>query len=150
MIKKTKVFHLFLSLLIILIQSCIQKSGNEEVKNEIRITENDFQQLLNTKGAAEAFYTFAADSAVIKRANDSLIIGKESIKEFYSKPIYKNAIAVWKPDFIDLSDDGTMAYTFGKYLWTFTDSSGNKTNYSGVFHTVWKRMPDQSWKYVWD
>jgi ketosteroid isomerase-like protein len=130
--------------------SCSKGKGNAETKNEIRQAEKDFQQLLISEGAASAFYKFAADSAVIKRGNDTLIFGNEAIKNYYSNPFYKNAVAIWEPDYIGISDDGTMAYTFGKYAWTFVDSAGKKTNYNGVFHTVWKKMSDGSWKYVWD
>ena len=112
--------------------------------------EKDFQQLLVAEGAASAFYKFASDSAVIKRENDTLIFGNEAIKNYYSNPFYKNAVAIWEPDYIEVSDDETMAYTFGKYEWTFTDSTGTKSNYKGIFHTVWKKIPGGSWKFVWD
>jgi ketosteroid isomerase-like protein len=56
----------------------------------------------------------------------------------------------WKPDFVDVSKDGEMAYTYGKFTWTFIDSLGNKNNFKGLFHTVWKKQKDGSWKYVWD
>lgn len=122
----------------------------EKLKAEIRQTENSFMNELNTNGAAEAFSKYASEDAVIKRANDTLIKGKEAIKAFYTKPVYDNANAQWEPDFIDVSADGTLAYTFGKYKWNFTDSTGRVTTHTGVFHTVWKKMPDGSWKYVWD
>jgi ketosteroid isomerase-like protein len=102
-------------LVVVITFSCNNNKTQSDTKNRIRQTEYDFQQLLVSDGAAAAFYKFASDSAVIKRQNDSLIFGKEAIKKFYSNPIYKNAVAIWKPDFIDISDDGTLAYTFGKY-----------------------------------
>jgi ketosteroid isomerase-like protein len=130
--------------------SCTNVKNDAKIKNEIRQVEKDFQQLLVAEGAASAFYKFAADSAVIKRENDTLIVGNEAIKKYYSNPFHKNAIAIWEPDYIAVSDDGTMAYTYGKYEWTFTDSTGTKANYNGIFHTVWKKMADGSWKFVWD
>jgi ketosteroid isomerase-like protein len=30
------------------------------------------------------------------------------------------------------------------------DSVGNKKDFKGIFHTVWKKQKDGSWKYVWD
>ena len=137
-------------ILLVISFSCNQRESGTIIQIEIRNVEKNFQQSLVTDGAASAFFKFAADSAVIKRENDTLIAGKEAIKNYYSNPFYKNAVAIWEPDFIDVSDDGTMAYTFGKYEWTFTDSAGNKSNYKGIFHTVWKKMKDGTWKYVWD
>ena len=122
----------------------------ETIKKQIIAMEKAFESELLSKGAAEAFYKYAADNAVIKRENDTLVIGKDAIKKYYSNPAYAKAKAWWSPDFIDVSEDGTMAYTYGNYKWDMTDDSGNKQNYTGVFHTVWKKMSDGSWKYVWD
>lgn len=127
-----------------------QKTDKEVLKKEIKQAENNFQKTLLDEGVANAFYIFAAENAIIKRENDTLITGNEAIKTYYSNPVYKNAVAKWEPDYIDVSDDGTMAYTYGKYSWEFKDSSGKVTTYKGVFHTVWKKMADGSWKYVWD
>lgn len=149
-ISNTESIISLLLMMIFMTFSCSNDKSYAEVKNEITQTEKDFQRLLISEGAAAAFYKFASDSAVIKRENDTLIFGNEAIKKYYSNPFYKNAVAIWEPDYIETSDDGTMAYTFGKYEWTFTDSTGKKTKYKGIFHTVWKKMPDGSWKFVWD
>lgn len=138
--------------LIPLIASCSSQSSNKtqkELKKEIRQQEHAFQKMPKEQGTAQAFSTFAANDATIKRGDDSLIIGKEAIRNYYSSSAYRSAVAEWEPDFIDVSEDGTLAYTYGKYQWHFTDSTGNTNTYSGVFHTVWKRMDDGSWKYVW-
>ena len=97
-----------------------------------------------------AFEKYAAPNAVIKRQNDSLIFGPKGIGQFYSVDIYKNAKATWSPDYIDVSQDGTMAYTYGKYRWEMSDKSGKVEEFSGIFHTVWRKQPDGTWKYVWD
>jgi hypothetical protein len=65
------------------------------------------------KGIAEAFYFFADPNATIKRQNDSLIHGKEAIKNFYSAPFYQKATVKWSPDFVQASENGDL----GLYLW---------------------------------
>ena len=145
-----KIVFCTLSLLLL---SCTKKTEvkNPEVsKAEIAKAEDDFKNLSQSKGIAAAFYAFADDNAVIKRENDSLIKGKENIKTYYSNPKFLKAGVTWKPDFIAVSDDGTLGYTYGKYVWTATDSLGNKKEFKGRFHTVWKKQKDGSWKYVWD
>ncbi|MEO5775572.1 MAG: nuclear transport factor 2 family protein [Flavobacterium sp.] len=122
----------------------------EALKAEVFKAEDDFKNLAQTKGIQEAFYTFADSNAVIKRDNDSLIQGKEAIKTFFNDPKFKKATVTWKPDFVDVSNDGTMAYTYGKFVWTTTDSLGNKKKFKGRFHTVWKKQKDGNWKFVWD
>lgn len=138
---------------LLLCSSCSDKLTESEkasVKEEVRAAEHVFNKLVESEGIEAGFYEFAAENAVIKRGNDSIISGKEGIKNFYSKPVYKNAKVSWSPDFIDVSDDGTLAYTYGKYEWQVTDSAGTVSISKGVFHTVWKRQADGSWKYVWD
>lgn len=128
----------------------IKSSKAADLIEEIRKTEKQFEGDLNKVGVDFAFAKYAAPNAVIKRTNDTLIFGPEAIKLFYSGDIYKTAKAVWEPDFIDVSTDGTMAYTYGKYKWTMFDNVGKAQEYTGVFHTVWKKQPDGTWKYVWD
>lgn len=126
------------------------KFDKQKVINDIIAIEKQFMDDLKTNGVEYAFYKYAAPDAVIKRENDSLIMGNLAIKNFYSNPVYKDAIAEWRPDYVDVSNDGSMAYTYGKYKWSMKDNSGKLSIYEGVFHTVWKRMKDGSWKYVWD
>jgi ketosteroid isomerase-like protein len=147
-----KTLRLFIFLLCMLeLTSCnYNKIDKEEIKAEIMEVEKSFQKSLMTKGVSKAFYEFAAEGAVIKRENDTLIIGKESIKKYYSNLVYNHAVAEWKPDFVDVSEDGSMAYTYGKYAWTFIDASCKKSLYKGVFHTVWRKTDAEGWKYVWD
>jgi ketosteroid isomerase-like protein len=117
---------------------------------EIQKAENEFEQLAAEKGIAEAFWYYADSNAVIKRQNDTLIHGKGAIRQYYSNPFYLNAKVKWSPDFTDASDNGDLGYTYGKYTWQAPDSGGKSVQYKGVFHTVWKKQKDGSWKYVWD
>jgi ketosteroid isomerase-like protein len=88
--------------------------------------------------------------AVIKRENDTLIKGKENIRAYYETRELKNATVKWTPDFIEVSESGDLGYTYGQYLWTIISAEGDTSEFKGVFHTVWKRQDDGSWKYVWD
>ena len=124
--------------------------SSDKASQEIRKAEADFAEMAKTKGIAEAFAFFADSNAIIRRGNDSLIHGIEGVRNYYNAPQYKKAEVSWAPDFADASHDGTMGYTYGKYKWDFKDSTGKTTSYNGIFHTVWKKQKDGSWKYVWD
>jgi ketosteroid isomerase-like protein len=142
--------------MVILLLSALTTAAQAQPANSaglievIRKTEKQFETDLNASGAAFAFEKYAAPNAVIKRQNDSLVYGPAAIRHYYSNATYKSAHATWSPDYIDISQDGTMAYTYGRYQWKMTNPSGEVHQYSGVFHTVWKKQPDGSWKYVWD
>lgn len=126
-----------------------QSMNKEQVKAEIYKTEKAFEKMASDKGIAEAFYYYADENAVILRANDSIIKGKENIKNFYTKK-HQHATVNWTAEFIDVSADGTLGYTYGKYKWRIKKDDGTMTELTGIFHTVWKKQADNSWKYVWD
>ena len=56
----------------------------------------------------------------------------------------------WKPDYIDVSISGDLGYTYGKFTFSAIDTTGKLIESEGIFHTVWKKQEDGSWKYVWD
>jgi len=136
--------------LLIFITACEKPVNKERIKQEVFQTEKSFEKMCADQGMQEAFYFFSSDSAVIKRQNDTLIVGKEHIKNYYSNPAFKMAKVTWTPDFIDVSESGDMAYSYGKYLWVIWNAEGDTAEFEGVFQTIWKRQPDGKWKYVWD
>lgn len=138
---------------IFLLSSCSPKSEKKNstyVKLEIVKAEKDFEKMVTQKGLAEGFYQFADSSAVIKRENDTLIFGKNNIRNYYLNPKYKNVSVTWTPYAITVSSSGDMASSYGKYVWITKDESGNEEVLKGIFHTVWKKQKDGSWKYIWD
>lgn len=129
----------------------MKQDSIEKWKKEIVKTEFDFAQLVNKEGIAKAFLAYAAEDAVLMR-NNSLIIGIESIRESFknSNSGSENVSLTWKPDFVEVASSGDLGYTYGKYVYTLIDSSGNEKIDTGIFHTVWKRQSDGKWKFVWD
>lgn len=143
--KKTITILLVLSLFV----SCRKTADTETLKNEVMTAEKEFEKMASEKGVAEAFHFFAAVDAVILRGNDSLIKGKENIKAYYSANANPAAALSWTPDYIGISSCGTLAYTYGRYIYSVSDSTGKKTERTGIFHTVWKKE-NNVWRYVWD
>ena len=120
-----------------------------ESKAQIVQTEKDFEKMAAEKGVAEAFEFYAADSAVINRG-DYLNHGKAQIKDHYLKWKFKNVSLKWSPDFVDVAASCDLGYTYGKYTFSYTDSTGATIENKGFFHTVWKKQGDGYWRYVWD
>lgn len=133
-----------------LVGFCQFKTDKEKIKLQVFEIEKAFEKMCVDSSIELAFYFFAAENAVIKRGNDSLIFGKAGIKNYYSNTVYKRASVQWTPDVIEVSDDGTMASTFGKYIWKIKKENGEIAEFKGIFHTVWKKQKDNSWKYIWD
>jgi ketosteroid isomerase-like protein len=133
--------------------SCRQKSADnstDDWKKQVTDAEHSFAVMAVEKGIAAAFEFYADTNAVIKRGNDSLIFGKEGIRDFYSADYYRTTSLQWEPDFVEVAASGDLAYTYGRYVLQSKDSTGKISEKTGVFHTVWKKQADGSWKYVWD
>jgi ketosteroid isomerase-like protein len=144
---------LYSCLTLVLIISCNQQPvivDKTKWTEEIKKAETEFMQRCKEKSIADAFEAFAAENAIIKRGNDSLITGKSGISHYYSAPHFKTARVQWAPDSIFVSDNGDMAWSYGRYAWVFRDSTGKEEQYKGVYQTIWQRQADGKWKYVWD
>lgn len=141
---------IILLLLATVLHSCTSKEDQvENWKKEIIDTEKAFSDMAQQEGIAEAFAAFAAEDVVLMR-NDQLVLGKEALKESLQGSANQNASLSWEPDFVEVAASGDLGYTYGKYIFTLTDSAGTKQVREGIFHTVWKRQEDGSWKFVWD
>ena len=118
-------------------------------KAEVWQAEVDFAAMAKAEGMPEAFLHFAAEDAALNR-NSTVIKGKAAIKAYFDEQTLSDVNLVWAPDFVSVSASGDMAYTYGKYTFTAKDLEENTISSDGIFHTVWKRQADGSWKYVWD
>jgi ketosteroid isomerase-like protein len=118
-------------------------------KKEILEAEKAFQQMAREKGLRDAFVFYADENAAIIRG-ERLIKGKKAIQAWYDKRSGSKMELNWTPDFVEVSSSGDLGYTYGRYLMVITDSNGVRKEGKGIFHTVWKKQPDGTWKYVWD
>jgi ketosteroid isomerase-like protein len=143
--------YLIIILFVQLFLSCQTFTGNrkEKAKEEIEQTEREFLKMSLDKGISVAFSFYADTNAVVK-SDDSLIKGKSAVSKFYASPYFKNTSFIWSADFVEASEDGNLGYTYGKYIFQTRDTAGKESDFKGIFHTVWKKQPDGSWKYVWD
>ena len=128
-----------------------EKGSIEKWKHEILETEQNFAKMARDEGIRDAFLTYAAEDAVLMR-NNTLVIGKKAISEYFENNTSndKDVSLTWKPEFVDVAASGDLGYTYGNYTFSSIDSTGNKIENKGVFHTVWKRQPDGTWRFVWD
>ena len=126
-----------------------QNSNSEYLKNEILNIEKEFENTVRVEGMAAAFIHFADEAAVLNR-NNKLIKGRKEIADYFSKQSLKDIKLEWTPDFIDVSNSGDLAYTYGSFTFEAITEKGDTISSNGIFHTVWKKQEDGSWKYVWD
>jgi len=141
---------LLFSIVTILFSSCERQPTEDDMtkwKSEIRQAEVD--DMAQKEGLIKAFEYFAASDGVIRRGK-SVIKGKSAIANWYKKDVKPNETLTWTPTFIDVSKSGDLGYTYGDFVFTYPDTSGAMKENKGIFHTVWKRQEDGTWKFVWD
>ena len=140
---------IFLSFLVI--SSCKQPTPTDKSVwiEEIHQAERAFNKMAAEQGVQAAFLAFAADSAALNR-NNRIIRGKAAIREYFEQQTLRKVRLSWEPQHIDVSDDGSMGYTYGPYTFSARDTSGRTLESTGIFHTVWKRQDNGTWKYVYD
>ena len=122
---------------------------NVTLVKEIEAAEAAFNDLAAEKGVKEAFLTYVAEDGVINR-NGRIIKGKTDIEAYFDASTLLDVSLQWKPEFVDVSASGDMAYTYGPYTFSAKDTTGQAIESQGLFHTVWKRQADGSWKFVYD
>lgn len=120
-----------------------------EYIKEIEDIEKEFCACAAELGVKEAFVRFADENGVVNRGNE-IHSGRSGIEKYYSTLGMEIITLEWRPSFIDVSEDGSMAYSYGNYHIVYKDAGGNFCSGNGIFHTVWKRQADGSWKYVYD
>ncbi|MBL4904719.1 MAG: nuclear transport factor 2 family protein [Flavobacteriaceae bacterium] len=138
--------------LLMLFISCNTTESKDSVakyKAEVIQVEKDFNDLAQKIGIADAFYEYAANDGVIRKSG-KLVEGKVAIQKWIKNDVRPNETLTWVPTFVDVSRSGDLAYTNGDATFTFIDSLGNKKVKTSVYHTVWKRQKDGTWKFVWD
>jgi ketosteroid isomerase-like protein len=139
---------LFLSILLFTLTGC-KTNKNEDARNHILAVEKAFNQMAAEQGVKEAFLEFAADSAVLNRGG-SIIKGKSEIESYFDSQTMRDVRLEWMPEFVDVAESGDLGYTYGPFTFFGISAEGDTIQSSGIFHTVWEKQDDGSWKYVYD
>jgi len=147
--KKNIIYSAIIVLILVGCQNSETTVNIELWKSEIMDVEQAFNDMAQREGLIKAFEFYAAEDGVIRRSK-KIIQGKKAISDWYTQDVRPNETLTWKPTFIDVSKSGDLAYTYGDYTFTSLDSLGAKKENKGIFHTVWKRQDDDTWRFVWD
>ncbi len=139
--------------LIVLLSSCAKPPApdtREADAKTIKDTEAAWVKAAATKDV-EAFAAFYADDAALLMPNAPLFSGKQPIKDalkpMMSDPNFSISFLANK---VEVSKSGDLAYTQGPYKMTFSDIRGNKFDDDGKYLTVWRKLPDGTWKAIED
>lgn len=135
------IYYLLISLMII---ACSETKMVDE-KQKILDTDTEFARDALKIGTAEAFKKYADENALMLSDGEQPIKGREAI----FKKMSENNVGelIWNPEDADVSKDGTLGYSWGR--WEFKLYDSGIISY-GKYVSIWKKSPGGSWKWVVD
>jgi len=138
---------LFVIILIgIIILSCSGAVKNGSGGSLLK-TDRDFSEMSVKEGMFKAFLFFMAEDGVILRDNSFPSKGKEDLRKRFEGRSDTSFVLSWEPVYEEIAESGDLGYTYGIHS-NLDKATGKITK--GTYITIWKKQPDNSWKFVLD
>ena len=119
-----------------------------DVTDEVRCHEIGFSIAAENRDAA-TFAAFIDDDA--RFVGQSALRGPAAITEAWGPFMTEGGPLIkWRPQFVEVLEDGKLALTRGPYRLIVTGENGDRSELWGTFNSVWRLKPDGSWKVVFD
>lgn len=91
---------------------------------------------------------FAANGVMLQ-GEVPAISGTEAIRTAMEGPLAASSLR-WRPTKSGMVVDGQLGYTVGRYESRRKAADGSEKVGTGTYLSVWKKMPDGSWKVIFD
>jgi ketosteroid isomerase-like protein len=100
-------------------------------------------------GGGKAFGTWFADDAVTLNNGKPAVLGRTAIaaQAQWDPKTYQLS---WVPQGAQMGPSNDMGFTWGHYEGRSKDKNGEPLIISGRYFTVWKKLPDGTWKVALD
>jgi len=140
-----------LSLLLLLPLSLVASKPTETLRQELLDVEHAFCAMAAAKGAPAAFAAFAAPDVAFFNPDPREHRGADAVA-LRMKGWNPKASLRWSPVQVDVSADGGLGYTWGRYEYSepATEVSKPAVRSTGFYLTIWKRQADGSWRFTMD
>jgi ketosteroid isomerase-like protein len=100
-------------------------------------------------GGGKAFSTWFTDDAVTLNNGSPAVLGRTAIaaQAQWDPKTYQ---LTWTPQGAQMGPSNDMGFTWGHYEGHSKDKNGEPITTSGRYFTVWKKLPDGTWKVALD
>ncbi len=106
--------------------------------------------LATARQGLDGWMSFFADDAQLNTPSGPLR-GRDALKNHYSRMFAQQDFSIrWKPYYAEASKDGTLGFTLGTAVITWTNPDGRAMKRDGRYITVWRKQPDGAWRAVTD
>jgi hypothetical protein len=147
-------------LLILVLASipCARADDHEKYCAELARTERTFCGQVASMGLDDAFLANMADECFVPyrlsltRAEyaSQVKAARAKAAEPHKPGPDPSFTLVWTPSKVDVSQDGTLGYTWGRYDLTAKGKDGKATVDTGIYLTIWKRDSGGAWRIAFD
>ena len=119
-----------------------------DLADEVRCREIGFSQSVEYRDI-DAFRSFLdADARFISNRPRR---GAEEVTEGWSGFMAADGPRIrWRPQFVEVLEDGTLAFSVGIYEYTGKAEDGSELRRYGSFHSTWRLNDDGAWRVVFD
>ena len=115
---------------------------------DVRCREIRFSRAAEAKDAA-LFASFIDDDA--RFVGSEVMRGPDDVAAAWNVFFAADGPSImWRPQYVEVLDDGTLALTRGPYRVLAKNADGNPVEHWGTFNSVWRLQDDGSWKVVFD
>lgn len=139
--------------LTIFLAACAEKAPVDTREADAKIIRDAEAAMMKAASSRDldAFVAFYTDDASILSPNAPIFTGKQPIKDGL-KPMLADPqfSLVLVPNRVEVAKSGDLAFTQGPYKMSFSDIRGNKFEDEGKYLTVWRKLPDGTWKIIED
>jgi len=97
----------------------------------------------------KAFADWFADDAVTLSNGKAPVLGRTNITRDANWDPKEYQLS-WETEGAQMGPSNDMGFTWGHYTEHFKDKNGEEHNGSGRYITVWKKLPDGTWKVAMD
>ncbi len=116
--------------------------------DDVRCRETAFSQSAEQRDAEQFSSFIDADARFV---SNSVNRGIEQIVAAWQVFFAADGPAIrWRPQFVEVLEDGRLALTRGPYRLTSVDDDGKTVARWGTFNSVWRLHADGEWRVVFD
>ena len=116
--------------------------------DDVRCREIGFSRAAEQQDLA-AFRRFIDADA--RFASSTVLRGVDEIAEAWTVFFQDDGPTIkWRPQFVEVLEDGRLALSRGPYRVRSKDADGNPVVEWGTFNSVWRRNDDDQWRVVFD
>lgn len=129
---------------------CLLVASNASANpaDDVRCREIGFSKSAEARNI-EAFRSFIDADA--RFANNSVLRGVDAVAEAWAAFFAADGPSIkWRPQIVEVLENGKLALSRGPYRVIGTDSDGNAVENWGTFNSVWRLHDDGQWRVVFD